>query len=148
MFTVADTVTNAGGGDVSLSAYGRITRFDKPLVASTYVLHEGLIGVTGEKAFRAFTYGNIEKEKQVVPGKSTDGWLGITDKYWAATLVPIRRSSRFQPRFSHFDDGRPRYQCRLPDRPDRGAIRAVGDGRDAGLRRRQGSRHHPGLRNG
>jgi YidC/Oxa1 family membrane protein insertase len=110
MFTVTDTVTNAGGADISLSAYGRITRFDKPLVASTYVLHEGLIGVTGEEGLQEISYGSIEKDKQVVPGKSTDGWLGITDKYWAATLVPPEKQP-FQPRFSYFDDGRTRYQA-------------------------------------
>jgi YidC/Oxa1 family membrane protein insertase len=110
MFTVSDTVTNAGGADVTLSNYGRVTRFDKPSVASTYVLHEGLIGVTGEEGLQEISYGTIEDDKQVVPGKSTDGWLGITDKYWAATLVPPGKQP-FQPRFSYFDDGRPRYQA-------------------------------------
>ena len=110
MFTVSDTVTNTGGADVSLSNYGRITRFDKPLHASIYVLHEGLIGVTGEEGLQEINYANIEEDKQVMPGKSTDGWLGITDKYWAATLVPSGKQP-FQPRFSYFDDGRPRYQA-------------------------------------
>jgi YidC/Oxa1 family membrane protein insertase len=110
MFTVSDTVTNGGGSDVALSAYGRITRFDKPLHASTYVLHEGMIGVTGEEGLQEISYSSIEDDKQVVPGKSNDGWLGITDKYWAATLVPPGKQP-FQPRFSYFDDGRPRYQA-------------------------------------
>ena len=110
MFTVSDAVTNTGGADVTLSNYGRITRFDKPLHASTYVLHEGLIGVTGEEGLQEINYATIEDDKQVVPGKSTDGWLGITDKYWAATLVPSSKQP-FQPRFSYFDDGRPRYQA-------------------------------------
>lgn len=110
MFTVTDTVTNAGGADVALSNYGRLTRFDKPLHASTYVLHEGLIGVTGTEGLQEINYSTIEDDKQVLPGKSTDGWLGITDKYWAATLVPSGKQP-FQPRFSYFEDGRPRYQA-------------------------------------
>jgi YidC/Oxa1 family membrane protein insertase len=56
MFTVSDKVANAGSADVSLFNYGRITRFDKPLVASTYVLHEGLIGVTGEEGLQEISY--------------------------------------------------------------------------------------------
>ena len=52
MFTVTDTVTNSGAAPVSLSNYGRVTRFDKPTHASTYVLHEGLIGVTGEEGLQ------------------------------------------------------------------------------------------------
>ncbi|RUY21994.1 YidC/Oxa1 family membrane protein insertase, partial [Mesorhizobium sp. M7A.F.Ca.CA.001.13.2.1] len=79
MFTVSDTVQNAGTAAVSLSNYGRVTRFDKPLVASTYVLHEGLIGFTGTEGLQEHKYASIEKDKQFTPGKSTDGWLGITD---------------------------------------------------------------------
>jgi YidC/Oxa1 family membrane protein insertase len=110
MFTVTDTVTNAGAADVALSNYGRLTRFDKPLHASTYVLHEGLIGVTGTEGLQEIKYSTIEGDKQVLPGKSTDGWLGITDKYWAASLIPSGKQP-FQPRFSYFEDGRPRYQA-------------------------------------
>ncbi|MGO4831860.1 membrane protein insertase YidC, partial [Rhizobiaceae sp. 2RAB30] len=110
MFTVSDTVTNSGTAPVSLQNYGRVTRFDKPTHASTYVLHEGLIGVTGEEGLQEIKYSKIEDEKQVTPGKSNDGWLGITDKYWAATLVPSSKQP-FQPRFSFFsDNGRPRFQ--------------------------------------
>ena len=43
------------------------------------------------------------------PSKSTDGWLGITDKYWAVALVPQVKQP-FQPRFAYFEDGRPRFQ--------------------------------------
>ncbi len=109
MFTVTDTVTNGSSVPASLSNYGRVTRFDKPTHASIYVLHEGLIGVTGEEGLQEITYSTIEDDKQVKPGKSTDGWLGITDKYWAVTLVPPGQQE-FQPTFSYFSDGRPRYQ--------------------------------------
>ena len=110
MFTVSDTVTNGGAAPVSLSNYGRVTRFDKPTTASIYVLHEGLIGVTGEEGLQEVDYSTVEDDKQVKPGKSTDGWLGITDKYWAVALVPSGKQP-FQPSFSYFDDSnRPRYQ--------------------------------------
>ena len=91
-------------------SYGRVTRFDKPTTASIYVLHEGLIGVTGEEGLQEVDYSEIEEDKMVRPGKSTDGWLGMTDKYWAVALVPPG-SRPFQPRFAYFDDGRPRYQA-------------------------------------
>ncbi|RWA98413.1 MAG: membrane protein insertase YidC [Mesorhizobium sp.] len=110
MFTVADTVQNSGSAPVTLSNYGRVTRFDKPAVASIYVLHEGLIGVTGTEGLQEHTYSSIEEDKQFTPSKSTDGWLGITDKYWAVTLVPTEKQ-QFQPRYAYFEDGRPRYQA-------------------------------------
>ncbi|RWM89635.1 MAG: membrane protein insertase YidC [Mesorhizobium sp.] len=109
MFTVSDTVQNSGSAPVTLSNYGRVTRFDKPAVASIYVLHEGLIGVTGTEGLQEHTYSSIEEDKQFTPSKSTDGWLGITDKYWAVTLVPTEKQP-FQPRYAYFEDGRPRYQ--------------------------------------
>ncbi len=109
MFKLSDSVLNSGTAPVSLSNYGRVTRFDKPTHASIYVLHEGLIGVTGEEGLEEIKYSKVEDEKQVKPGKSTDGWLGITDKYWAVTLVPSEKQP-FQPRYAYFDDGRPRYQ--------------------------------------
>jgi YidC/Oxa1 family membrane protein insertase len=109
MFTVTDTVKNGSAAAVNLSGYGRVTRFDKPTHASIYVLHEGLIGVTGEEGLQEISYATIEEDKQAKPGKSNDGWLGITDKYWAVALVPSTKQA-FQPTFSYFPDGRPRYQ--------------------------------------
>jgi YidC/Oxa1 family membrane protein insertase len=110
MFTVSDTVQNSGLAPVTLSNYGRVTRFDKPAIASIYVLHEGLIGVTGTEGLQEHTYSSVEEDKQFTPSKSTDGWLGITDKYWAVTLVPTEKQP-FQPRYAYFEDGRPRYQA-------------------------------------
>jgi len=110
MFTVKDAVTNSTTAPISLASYGRVTRFSKPAHASTYVLHEGPIGVIGDEGLVEYKFAAIEKEKEVSPPKSTaGGWIGITDKYWAATLVPAQ-ATPFQARMSYFDDGRPRYQ--------------------------------------
>ncbi|MER8922741.1 membrane protein insertase YidC [Mesorhizobium sp. M0802] len=109
MFTVSDAVQNSGSAPVTLSNYGRVIRFDKPAVASSYVLHEGLIGVTGTEGLQEHKYADIEKNKLYTPSKSTDGWLGITDKYWAVTLVPTEKQP-FQPHYAYYDNGRARYQ--------------------------------------
>jgi YidC/Oxa1 family membrane protein insertase len=110
MFTLSDSVQNTGSAPITLSNYGRVTRYDKPTTASVYVLHEGLIGVTGTEGLQEHKYASIEKDKQYTPSKSTDGWLGITDKYWAVTLVPSEKQP-FQPRFAFLEDGgRHRYQ--------------------------------------
>ncbi|QND51704.1 membrane protein insertase YidC [Phyllobacterium sp. 628] len=110
MFTVKDTVTNGTSAAISLASYGRVTRFSKPLHPSTYVLHEGPIGVIGDEGLVEYKFAAIEKAKEVSPPKSsTGGWVGITDKYWAATLIPST-AKPFQARMSYFEDGRPRYQ--------------------------------------
>jgi len=109
MFTVADTIENATGAAAELRSYGRTTRIGTPNTAGIYILHEGLIGVTGEEGLQEIKYSKLEEEKRITPGKSSDGWLGMTDKYWAVAMVP-RSGREFQPRFSYSGDGTPRYQ--------------------------------------
>jgi len=109
MFKIDDAVTNNSGGAVALQEYGRVTRYSKPEKPPIYVLHEGLVGVTGEEGLTEIKYNKIEDEGQVTQGKSTDGWLGITDKYWATALIPTGGET-FQPRYSYFSQGRTRYQ--------------------------------------
>jgi YidC/Oxa1 family membrane protein insertase len=108
MFQIVDSIKNATSAPLSLSSYGRVTRFNKPTTPSIYVLHEGFVGVTGG-SLQEVDYSDAEDEKTVEPGKSTGGWLGITDKYWAATIIPPQETP-FDTRFSHFTDGRARYQ--------------------------------------
>lgn len=108
MFTVKDAVTNGTQTPISLASYGRVTRFSKPLHASTYVIQEGPIAVINGKLLE-YKFAAIEKEKEVLPEKTNTGWIGITDKYWAAALVPSP-AKPFQARMSYFDSGRPLYQ--------------------------------------
>ncbi|WP_203425495.1 membrane protein insertase YidC [Sinorhizobium sp. BG8] len=110
MFQVTDSIKNATGAPISLSPYGRVTRFEKPTTPSVYVLHEGFIGVIGEHGLQEVKYTTTEEDTTVAPGKATTGWLGITDKYWASAIVPPQ-DSPYETRFSHFTDGRPRYQA-------------------------------------
>ncbi len=107
MFTISDTVTNPTGGVIDVSPYGRIARFGTPKTAGIFVLHEGLIGVLGEEGLQEIDYDDLEDDKEFTTGQVADGWLGITDKYWAAALIP---GEAFKPRFSYFDDGKARYQ--------------------------------------
>jgi len=110
LFTVSDTVVNASGQPVELRSYGRTTRMGQPTTAGLYILHEGLIGVTGEKGLQEIDYSTARDDGQIKPGKSEDGWLGITDKYWAVTLIP-NAGVAFDPRFAFFADGRERFQA-------------------------------------
>jgi YidC/Oxa1 family membrane protein insertase len=109
MFTYTDEVTNSGDEAVALSNYGRILRVGTPRIEGFFILHEGLIGVTGTEGLQEIDYSQVADVGRIVPGKSADGWLGITDKYWAVALVPPA-GQEFQPRYQYFDDGRIRYQ--------------------------------------
>ena len=109
MFSFADTVANTGSTAADVSTYGRVTRFFKPKIAGIYVLHEGLIGVVGDEGLQEIKYDAVEEEPIIQPGHATAGWMGITDKYWAAAVIP-QTGTGFNTRFAHFTDGRARYQ--------------------------------------
>jgi YidC/Oxa1 family membrane protein insertase len=98
LFTIKDDVSNKGASPVSLFPYALISRHGTPQTAGYYILHEGLIGVLGDSGLQEYTYKNIA-EKKVVNFDVTNGWLGITDKYWAATLLPDT-TARLKARFS------------------------------------------------
>ncbi|MGB6815397.1 MAG: membrane protein insertase YidC, partial [Pseudolabrys sp.] len=98
LFTIKDEVTNKGANPVTLYPYALISRHGTPQTLGYYILHEGLIGVLGDSGLQEFTYKNIE-EKKLVNFDVTNGWLGITDKYWAATLLPDN-TARLKARFS------------------------------------------------
>ncbi|WAJ31308.1 membrane protein insertase YidC [Antarcticirhabdus aurantiaca] len=109
MFTVEDTIRNAGAGPVDLTPYGRVVRYSKPEHAAAYVIFEGLLGVFGDEGLKEVTYSSIEEDGKVSYTAATNGWLGITDKYWAAAIVPDA-SRPFTANFQFATQGRPSYQ--------------------------------------
>ena len=96
MFTVKEDVVNKSANAVTLYPYGLISRHGTPKTLGYYILHEGLIGYLD--GLQEYTYKKI-KEKKTVSFDVTDGWLGITDKYWAAALVPSAKE-HLKARFS------------------------------------------------
>jgi YidC/Oxa1 family membrane protein insertase len=98
LFTLKDEVTNKGTNPIVLYPYALISRHGTPQTAGYYILHEGLIGVLGDAGLQEYTYKAIE-DKKAVNFDVTNGWLGITDKYWAATLLPDT-TARLKARFS------------------------------------------------
>jgi YidC/Oxa1 family membrane protein insertase len=109
MFSIKDEISNNGSTPVALYPYALISRHGTPQTLGYYILHEGLIGVLGDSGLQEYTYKNIA-EKKAVTFDVTNGWLGITDKYWAAVLVPDT-TERLKARFSTGTIGNlPTYQ--------------------------------------
>jgi YidC/Oxa1 family membrane protein insertase len=98
LFTVKDEVTNVGNAPVTLYPFALISRHGTPKVSGYYILHEGLIGYLGDQGLQEYSYKKIDDAK-TINFKVTDGWLGITDKYWASALLPDT-SAPLQARFS------------------------------------------------
>ena len=98
LFTVKDDVTNVGNAPVTLYPFALISRHGTPKVEGYYILHEGLIGYLGDQGLQEYSYSKIDEEKAKT-FKVTNGWLGITDKYWASALLPDT-TAQLQARFS------------------------------------------------
>ncbi len=107
MFTVTDRIANASGNEVQLTPYGRIARFGEPDTQGIFVLHEGLIGHFGDDEYEEIDYDDLREDKELSLARTPRGWLGITDKYWAAALIP---GSSFKPRFFYDDKGAELFQ--------------------------------------
>ena len=87
MFALKDSVANSGSSPVTMFPYGLISRHSTPETLGYYILHEGLIGVMGDKGEQTKTYKDMQKEKSL-SWEVTDAWLGFTDKYFASVLFP------------------------------------------------------------
>ncbi len=100
MFSVQQSVRNAGAAPVTLTPWARIDRDYTPQVAGYSILHEGLIGDL-DRSLKEITYSAAKNQADKADAAlgasnggvaqsftSTGGWAGITDKYWLTALVP------------------------------------------------------------
>jgi len=88
MFTVTDSVTNRGGAAATLYPYALVVRDGVPPGQRYWVLHEGFVGVA-DGTLKDAGYDDFKNDD--TPPKtfsSTGGWVGITDKYWMAAVIP------------------------------------------------------------
>ncbi|WP_426439136.1 membrane protein insertase YidC [Bradyrhizobium genosp. P] len=116
LFTIKDEVNNLGTAPVTLYPFALISRGGKPPVSGYAILHEGPIGYLGEQGLQEYSYKNLDDSKISTGGNSrgvvfqkvTNGWLGITDKYWAAALLPDTDATLETARFTTGDK---RYQA-------------------------------------
>ena len=95
LFTVTQSVENKTGATVRLAPYGIVARHGRPNGNSFYVLHEGAVrmadGTLEEVTYKDITkLDKVEREGQAeVIDVASNGWVGITDKYWMTTIAPM-----------------------------------------------------------
>ena len=91
MFTIEQKSKNNSDKTQSFIQYGRINRTGTPETSGFYILHEGPIGVLNERLIE-IDYDDLLDEKST-RNISNGGWLGITDKYWLAAIIPDQKST-------------------------------------------------------
>ena len=109
VFSVTQGVENNSSAPVALIPYARIQRQDTPLIAGWYVFFEGMLGFLDDK-LQEIDYSDVQGAKEPTRIDSQGGWLGFTDKYWAAAMVPDQ-TKPFTSSFQHqIQNGRDIYQ--------------------------------------
>ena len=97
LFTINQSIKNNTEKKYNFYSYGQIIRNTAPKVTNFYILHEGLLGVFDDQLVEQ-DYDDIEEKKYSVNAQK--GWLGITDKYWIASLVP-EKNKEFKANFEY-----------------------------------------------
>ena len=103
MFGIEQTVENNTGQPVTLYPYGVLSRHGQPDTTGLYILHEGLLGVV-DGHLEEVDYDDLDAEEPIRESTTTGGWVGITDKYWLASLIP-NPSETVKTRFLHRNEG-------------------------------------------
>ena len=109
LFTLTQSVENMSDAQITLSPYGLIARHGRPDAPWNFILHEGVVRMS-DGELQEIDYsdmpdlettgsdGSVREDIEV----TKDGWIGFTDKYWMATLVPepgqpFTSTARFLP---------------------------------------------------
>lgn len=90
LITVTQSVKNTSGKPVTLFPYAAITRKGTPKHSST-VGYEGPLGYVGEDLHQIKYTDLTDDPAQSFTG--SEGWIGIGDKYWLASIIPDQKSN-------------------------------------------------------
>jgi len=109
MFTIDQRVENHSASEIKVIPYGYINRATGTTGdMQNMIMHEGPMGVV-ENALKEIPYSDM-KSKGNQTFDTSNGWLGITDKYWLAALIPTA-SSPFKTTYSFYQkNGIDRFQ--------------------------------------
>ncbi|MGI9418715.1 MAG: membrane protein insertase YidC, partial [Geminicoccaceae bacterium] len=99
LITVTQRVRNQSEDAVTLHPYGLVRRWGTPEISGFFILHEGPMGVFSE-ILTEVDYTDLQEEDGQFQEESPNGWLGISDKYWLAALIPDQEAG-FTAKFQH-----------------------------------------------
>ena len=105
LFTIKQKVINSSDKTYNFYSYGQIIRNKIPEISNFYILHEGLIATLDDELIEE-DYDDIQEEK--FSRTARKGWLGISDKFWIASIVPPR-NKEFKTTFDYKNKFRANY---------------------------------------
>ena len=111
LFKVTQEVINETSQAINLYPYAQITRNKIPDdLQNFYISHEGFISVFDEE-LKEDDYDDVEEKK--ISREASDGWFGITDKYWMTAVVPPKNQD-FKSTFLYKDGFKANYILNNP----------------------------------
>jgi YidC/Oxa1 family membrane protein insertase len=139
MLTITDVVRNGSGAPVTVRPFGVVRRDGMPQdYRFSQIVHQGLIGVFGERQLRQVTFRNAEKharnrvrgrvgeDERIEQEQAQGGWFGLTDHYWLTAIIPDqgeRYSAYFDAREEDgSNDFRTAYRGQWREAPAGGSI--------------------------
>ena len=113
LFTVEQVITNTTERELSFHPFALISRHGFPENGQgTWILHEGPIAYFN-KELHQLSYKDLAKDEQPLRKQATDGWAGITDKYWMVSFLPDQveqKTYRFVHKPAREIGEKPRFQ--------------------------------------
>ena len=125
LITFDDSVASSLDGAITLYPYGLVRRQGTPSMSGLYILHEGPLGVFDETLDEQ-DYSDLKDAPAggiKIETAEAGGWIGITDKYWLAALLPSQQN-KFTFSFQSLPGKADRYQADYID--NSGQILAAG----------------------
>ena len=92
LFDITQEVKNNSNEEIIINNASKVTRKQAPSLSGMFILHEGLLGVLQEK-LELIDYDDLKDDEETLNFESDNGWVGITDKYWLAALIPDQNKS-------------------------------------------------------
>ena len=102
LFSVKQVVINNSSEEIIINNNSKVIRKKAPNLSGMLILHEGPIGVLQEE-LKEIDYDDLKEDKDILSYESDNGWIGITDKYWLAALIPDQNIP-FKSIFNYDDD--------------------------------------------
>jgi YidC/Oxa1 family membrane protein insertase len=111
LITFDDAVASTLGNAITMYPFGLVRRQGTPPTSGIYILHEGPLGVFDE-TLKEEDYSDLKDAAaggiKITP-EGAGGWIGITDKYWLAALLPSQQE-KFTYSFQSLPGTADRYQ--------------------------------------
>jgi YidC/Oxa1 family membrane protein insertase len=93
MISATQKVSNTGTASVAVRPYSYISRDGHSPDPSTWTIHTGPIGVFNNAANYDIDFKDLDETGDSEKLASTGGWIGFTDHYWLAAIVPDQKAA-------------------------------------------------------